>query len=108
MKHATVLSLIIIALACGGGGTAQPGIPVPEETVAAPPVQGTVAASDGVSIAYTIRGNESPALVFIHGWMCNQSFWEAQVASHERNLHRRHHRPPRPRAVRNGPRRLDP
>jgi pimeloyl-ACP methyl ester carboxylesterase len=81
MKHATALSLIIIALACGGGGTAQPGIPVPEEPVAASPVQGTVAASDGVSIAYTIRENESPALVFIHGWMCNQTFWEAQVAS---------------------------
>ena len=77
MKHAAVLSLILIALACGGAP--QPGTPVLVEELSAPPVQGTVAAPDGVSIAYTIRANDSPALVFIHGWMCDQSFWDAQV-----------------------------
>jgi pimeloyl-ACP methyl ester carboxylesterase len=77
MKHAAMLSLIIVVLACGGAP--QTGIPVPEEPMAAPPVAGTVAAPDGVSIAYTIRANESPALVFIHGWMCDQTFWDAQV-----------------------------
>ena len=77
MKHAAVLSLIIIVLACGGAP--QPATPVLEEELPAPPVEGTVAAPDGVSIAYTIRANGSPALVFIHGWMCDQSFWDAQV-----------------------------
>ena len=77
MKHAAVLSLILIALACGGAP--QPGTPVLEEELPATPVQGTVAAPDGVSIAYTIRSAESPSLVFIHGWMCDQSFWDAQV-----------------------------
>ena len=77
MKHAAVLSLILIALACGGAP--QPGTPVLVEELSAPPVQGTVAAPDGVSIAYTIRANDSPSLVFIHGWMCDQSFWDAQV-----------------------------
>lgn len=77
MKNLAVLSVIAILLACGGAP--QTEAPVPEEIVVAPPVQGTVAASDGVQIAYTIRGGGSPALVFIHGWMCNQSFWEAQA-----------------------------
>jgi pimeloyl-ACP methyl ester carboxylesterase len=49
------------------------------EPVAAPPQQGTVAATDGVEIAYTTRVSGSPALVFIHGWMCNQTFWSEQV-----------------------------
>ncbi len=77
MKQAAALSLILIVLACGG--TPPPATPVLEEELPAPPVQGTVAAPDGVSIAYTVRGSGSPALVFIHGWMCDQSFWDAQV-----------------------------
>jgi pimeloyl-ACP methyl ester carboxylesterase len=40
---------------------------------------GTVSAPDGVEIAYTVAGNGSPALVFIHGWLCDQTFWSAQV-----------------------------
>ncbi len=77
MKCATVLSLILIVLACGGAP--QPAAPVLEEEVPAPPIASTVGAPDGVSIAYTIRGSGSPALVFIHGWMCDQTFWDAQI-----------------------------
>jgi len=77
MKQAALLSLIIAVLACGGAS--ETVIPVPEDSVAAPPLQGTVAAADGVPIAYAIRGSGSPALVFIHGWMCDQTFWDAQV-----------------------------
>jgi pimeloyl-ACP methyl ester carboxylesterase len=78
MKHAVWVSLFTFALACGDAP--QPPAPVLDEPMPAPPVQGTVTAPDGVSIAYTIRGSGSPALVFIHGWMCDQSFWDAQVA----------------------------
>ena len=78
MKNIVVLSLVIVALACSGAP--QTEIAVAEEPVVAPPVEGTVAASDGISIAYTIRGEDAPALVFIHGWMCNQTFWDAQAA----------------------------
>jgi pimeloyl-ACP methyl ester carboxylesterase len=39
-----------------------------------------VAASpDGIPIAYEVRGEGSPALVFIHGWSCDRSYWQAQV-----------------------------
>jgi len=44
------------------------------------PNTGIVAASDGVPIHYTDTGKGDPALVFIHCWGCNRSFWENQVA----------------------------
>jgi pimeloyl-ACP methyl ester carboxylesterase len=77
MKHASILSALIIVLACGG--VEEPSVQVSDEPVVAPPVSSTVTAPDGVPIAYTFRGEGSPALVFIHGWMCNQTFWDAQV-----------------------------
>lgn len=39
-----------------------------------------VNASDGVPIHYADAGKGEPALVFIHCWGCNRSFWENQVA----------------------------
>ena len=35
--------------------------------------------ADGVSIAYEVRGEGEPALVFIHGWCCDRSYWEEQI-----------------------------
>ena len=29
--------------------------------------------ADGISIAYEVRGEGKPALVFIHGWCCDRS-----------------------------------
>ena len=73
MKHIALIGLLSLSLACGGT--------VEEPPEPAPPVAGTgtIAAPDGVSIAYTMTGQGSPALVFIHGWMCDQTFWSAQV-----------------------------
>jgi len=34
---------------------------------------------DGVRLAYLDTGSGEPALVFIHGWCCNQSMWGNQV-----------------------------
>lgn len=40
--------------------------------------------ADGVIIRYEVRGNsttaEQPTLIFIHGWCCNRTFWEPQLA----------------------------
>jgi len=77
MKYIALLGMLCVAIACGGA-TDEPA-PVadgPAPLVAGP---GIVEAPDGVSIAYTVSGAGSPALVFIHGWMCDQSFWAAQV-----------------------------
>ena len=77
MKYLALFGLLMFALACSGARdeSAPPG----DEP--APLVEGpaTVAATDGVEIAYTVSGQGSPALVFIHGWLCNQTFWSAQV-----------------------------
>jgi len=43
------------------------------------PVTSTVPSSDGTLIAYEVTGSGSPALVFVHGWSCDRSYWEHQV-----------------------------
>lgn len=40
----------------------------------------SVPSADGVSIAYEVQGAGEPALVFVHGWSCDRSYWDAQVA----------------------------
>jgi pimeloyl-ACP methyl ester carboxylesterase len=39
-----------------------------------------VKSADGVSVAYQVKGSGSPALVFVHGWSCDKSYWEPQVS----------------------------
>jgi len=77
MKYTALLGMLCIALACGGA-TDEPA-PATAETAPLVAGPGTVAAPDGVSIAYTVSGSGSPALVFIHGWLCDQGFWSAQA-----------------------------
>lgn len=44
------------------------------------PVTGTVDAADGVAIAYERHGTGRAALVLVHGWSCDRSYWQAQAA----------------------------
>jgi pimeloyl-ACP methyl ester carboxylesterase len=79
MKYLALFGLLTFALACGGTtDESSPTSDAPATLVAGP---GTVAAVDGVDIAYSVSGEGSPTLVFIHGWMCDQGFWSAQVAA---------------------------
>ena len=39
-----------------------------------------VESADGVSIAYQVIGSGNPALVFVHGWSCDKSYWDSQVS----------------------------
>ena len=77
MRFMALFGLLSLAVACGGA-TDEPA-PEPATPAALVAGPGTVAAPDGVSIAYTVSGEGSPALIFIHGWMCDQSFWAEQV-----------------------------
>jgi pimeloyl-ACP methyl ester carboxylesterase len=43
---------------------------------ASPP---TATSADGLSIRYDTHGSGEPALVFVHGWSCDRSYWDAQV-----------------------------
>lgn len=47
--------------------------------VAAGPVADSVASADGVMIHYEVAGEGEPTLVFVHGWSCDRSYWNAQV-----------------------------
>jgi pimeloyl-ACP methyl ester carboxylesterase len=76
MKYALLFS-IVFALACGDSTNGPASVPAEPATLVVGP--GTVAGPDGVEIAYTVSGEGAPALVFIHGWMCDQTFWSAQV-----------------------------
>lgn len=43
---------------------------------------------DGVKVAYLEAGNpEAPALVFVHGWSSDASFWRLQVPDFSRSHH---------------------
>ncbi len=35
--------------------------------------------ANGFSIRYQVQGDGKPALVFVHGWCCDKSYWDAQL-----------------------------
>jgi pimeloyl-ACP methyl ester carboxylesterase len=56
-----------------------------DNNAASTPQTATVVSGDGVTIGYKIYGSGTPALVFVHGWSCDSSYWDAQVAAFSRN-----------------------
>ena len=72
------LALLILVTACSGP-------PAPEQSAAdvetsAPPTGPvTVQSPDGVDIAATVHSLGQPTVVLVHGWMCDQTYWEAQI-----------------------------
>lgn len=36
--------------------------------------------ADGVEVAFEVRGRGSPTIVFVHGWSCDRSYWDAQLS----------------------------
>jgi len=42
---------------------------------------GTVASPDGVAIAYSMTGAGDVTVVFVHGWSCDRSYWDEQIAA---------------------------
>jgi pimeloyl-ACP methyl ester carboxylesterase len=67
---------VLLAAACGDSST-PPAQPLPAETIAM--VEGGARAPDDVELVYDVRGRGDTALVFIHGWSCNRTFWKDQV-----------------------------
>ena len=45
-----------------------------------------VASADDVPVAYEVRGAGAPALVFVHGWSCDRSYWEGQLEPFSRDF----------------------
>jgi len=42
-------------------------------------MKGVATAPDGVSIHYETQGAGNPALVLVHGWCCDRTYWAAQA-----------------------------
>ena len=73
-KIAATLATLLVVIGCRDKANSE----CPEMT--ATPVAGTAVSSDGVPIYYEVHGAGTPALVFVHGWSCDSSYWNAQVA----------------------------
>jgi pimeloyl-ACP methyl ester carboxylesterase len=80
MLHRNTLSfaLFILIAACSGPPAPEQSAEV-VETFA--PLSGpvTVQSPDGVDIAATVHSLGQPTVVLVHGWMCDQTYWEAQI-----------------------------
>ncbi|HSR53870.1 MAG TPA: alpha/beta hydrolase [Acidobacteriota bacterium] len=42
-------------------------------------VTGSVSSSDGVQISYQTTGEGPVSLVFVHGWLCDRTYWREQL-----------------------------
>lgn len=77
----TIVCVVAVAaglLGCREGGPPT-GEPHPPAADGVPVGPGSTASADGVEIAYTVHRVGSPTLVLVHGWMCDQGYWEAQI-----------------------------
>ena len=67
MKYAA-LFLVFVMLFAGWNGSLR-----------ASPEKQTVESADSVALAFSVEGKGEPALVFVHCWCCDQSYWRNQV-----------------------------
>jgi len=75
-------AVMLTVVAIGGCGAASESVVsnTPTEEAGPGTATGSVPSTDGVEIAYSVGGSGVPTLVLIHGWMCDQSYWDQQVA----------------------------
>ncbi len=66
-SHILYVSSLVASTLCGVACERQPESPA------------SIVSADGVPIRYEVHGSGEPALVFVHGWSCDRSYWDAQV-----------------------------
>lgn len=62
-----VLSIAVLWISCG------------KKPSAVEPISGFVISPDSVQIYYQVEGTGKPALVFVHGWGLDGTYWSDQV-----------------------------
>jgi pimeloyl-ACP methyl ester carboxylesterase len=67
-------SVVLPLLLCLSG--CDPSLDQPQDQL----VQHMALSPDGVAIAYEDHGAGSPTLVLVHGWSCDRTYWEGQIA----------------------------
>ncbi len=89
MTRVVWIGLLIAASALGCNRTSPSSSTDTAAASAAAPAQPPYAegspqlvnsAADGVHIEYRIYGKGDPAVVLVHGWACNENYWNAQIA----------------------------
>ncbi|NNJ64534.1 MAG: alpha/beta hydrolase, partial [Xanthomonadales bacterium] len=80
MFYRIALTFLLLALisACSRSPEPEP-IQDTVETQASVTGPIRVEAPGGVEIAATVHGIGQPTVVLVHGWMCDQTYWEAQA-----------------------------
>ena len=71
----------VALIACGDRSVEGPDLDSPGA------VRSMISSFDGVDIVYDDSGEGSPTLIFVHGWSCDRSYWNAQrehFAQHHR------------------------
>jgi pimeloyl-ACP methyl ester carboxylesterase len=65
----------------GAPGTGSGAVAAAPATTPADPGEGPriTMSPDGVHIEYHVYGHGEPAVVLIHGWACDESYWNAQI-----------------------------
>ncbi len=76
MKNTMLLLIGAILIGLMGVGCQQE-----TEQAAEPagPVVDSVASADSLIVKYEVVGQGDPALVFVHGWSCDRTYWKNQV-----------------------------
>ncbi len=80
MLYRITLTLLLCTLIAACSRSPEPqveqGAAQPRATLSGPI---RVEAADGVEIAATVHSTGEPTVVLVHGWMCDQTYWQAQV-----------------------------
>ena len=72
-----LLAALVVLPACTRR-TPEPSKPAPQVTLAEG-MERSVPSADGVAIRYRVLGKGDPALIFIHGWSGDSTYWDAQL-----------------------------
>jgi pimeloyl-ACP methyl ester carboxylesterase len=73
MRHLLVFALLLTCAACGQVAENPPTEPSPEVGAT------QVVSADGLPLSYSDTVVGDVAVVLIHGWMCDRSYWDAQI-----------------------------
>src|SRR5262245_51691582 len=81
MGWSGALCVLLITILIGACSRDRDKQPAKEQEVAHPQegVPLTIASEDGVPIRYRVYGTGEPALIFIHCWACDSSYWDQQI-----------------------------
>ena len=77
-RYAILLLALGLFAGCQPGDAPVESVPLPATPEISDASAHTVAAPDGVAIHYDDQGEGELSLVFVHGWNCDRSYWNAQ------------------------------